>query len=501
MLIAERIQRGFSGDRLTLIAAAGTVVLGVLLAAIVVSRIVYPFDLGHLEAFSWMPATHLLEGRNPYSFAFEPPYSMTPYGIVYYALIAVGVKFFGLQLWWGRALTVLGFAVCLWAAVKITRNLTGSRAAVLIAALVSLALFPTHAWIALMRSDFIGLAPALAAVALVFAAGRGKPFGAARLALVVCLSVAAVLTKHTFLLSVGIIGLRFWQLGKWRESFVYGTAVAVLTALAMVFLNYTSGGGYWWQHFTHAQVLPFTLEKLSAEVFQMTTAPTSLVFIVFLLVFIYRRRVFLHFPKRDELLNLLKSPRALIWFYLFLSFATASLTSGRIGANVNYYLETSVLIAVASGLIYDDFRKNDARKPALAMIALFFFGGAFQLVRFARGEYFRWQSAAYYREISETAARLAPAGSTCFSVYVELVARGGCAYYFDDYGEYIGDWSPGLNALFESEVRAGRFAVVVWKTDDFQEKYPDYEFVKMSQPVPERVIPVYLYVRKTERSQ
>jgi len=501
MPIAERIQKGFSENSLSLIVKAGTLVLGALLAAIVISRIVYPFDLGHLEAFSWLPATHLLEGKNPYSFAFEPPYSMTPYGIVYYALIGVGVKLFGLQLWWGRFLTVLGFAVCLWSAVKITEKLTENREAVWIVCLVSLALFPAQAWLALMRSDLVGLAFAFASVALVFVAGRGKPFGAARLAFIIFLSVAAIFTKHTFLLPVGIIVLRFWQLAKWRESVVYAVAVAALTLLGMFFLNYTSGGGYWWQHFTHAQVLPFTVEKLTAEIFQMTAAPASLVFIAFLLIFIYRKREFFQLPKGAELTDLLRSPRILIWFYLFLAFTTASLTTGRIGANVNYYLESSLLIAIAGGLIYADFRKQAGQKLALAMIALFTLGGAFQLVRFARGEYFRWQSAAYYREISEKAARFAPAGNTCFSVYVELVARGGCAFYFDDYGEYIGDWSPRLKALFESEVRQGRFAVIIWKTDDFQEKFPNYALVKMSQPVPQRIIPVYLYVRKNELSQ
>src|SRR5687768_2951283 len=130
MPITERMQKGFFENKLPFIIKAGTGILGFFLVSIIISRLVYPFDIGHLEAFNWMPATHLLEGKNPYAFAFTPPYSMTPYGIVYYALLAVGIKFFGLQLWWGRFLTVLGFAVCLWAVIKITRKITDSKEAV-----------------------------------------------------------------------------------------------------------------------------------------------------------------------------------------------------------------------------------------------------------------------------------------------------------------------------------------------------------------------------------
>ena len=36
-----------------------------------------------------------------------------------------------------------------------------------------------------------------------------------------------------------------------------------------------------------------------------------------------------------------------------------------------------------------------------------------------------------------------------------------------------------------------------WR-DDFQQEFPNYELKRMSQSPAERIIPVYLYVRKTE---
>ena len=501
MQFTETIRRSFSAEKLPFIIKIGVGFLSVFLAAIIISRLVYPYDLGFLEAFNWMPAGHLLEGKNPYAFAATPPYSMAPYGILYYALIGVGQKLFGLQLWWGRLLSVLAFIVCLWAVVKITKRLTENKEAAWAVCLISLALFPAHVWIALMRSDLIGLAFALAAVALVFAFDKNEPVGAARLIAVIFLTVAAFFTKHTFLLPVGIIGLRLWQLNKWRESFIFGAAFLVFTALGMFLLNYTSGGGYVWQHFTHARMLPFIAENGTSQVFVMLTAPTTLVFIAFLLIFGYLNRAALFPANGAKVSDLLRSPKLLIWFYLFLSFVAASVSAGREGANINYYLENSCVIAIAGGLIYHDLRRSASPKLAAALIAFFVLGGAFQLARFGRGEYFRWRAATYFREISATAAQFSPAGSTCLSVYVELVAKNGCAFYFDDYGEYMSYWNPELRAIFEREIRAGRFAAVVWKTDDFEQTFPNYELKPMTEPVPSRIIPVYLYVRKSENTQ
>ena len=115
----KKNQKIFLADKFSLFVRLGIAVLGVLFLSLIVSRLVFPFDNGILEAFNWLPAQNVLEGKNPYAFALTPPYSMSPYGVVFYALIAVGQKLFGFQLWWGRILTVLAFAFCLWAIFRL----------------------------------------------------------------------------------------------------------------------------------------------------------------------------------------------------------------------------------------------------------------------------------------------------------------------------------------------------------------------------------------------
>ena len=54
----------------------------------------YPHDIGLFEADRWAPAEAIAHGHTPYfkSAATAPPYVAAPYGPLYYALIAVGIR-------------------------------------------------------------------------------------------------------------------------------------------------------------------------------------------------------------------------------------------------------------------------------------------------------------------------------------------------------------------------------------------------------------------------
>jgi 4-amino-4-deoxy-L-arabinose transferase-like glycosyltransferase len=484
-------EKQFQG-RLLLFTRIGIGILFLLFLSIIISRFVFPFSSGTWEAFNWMPATHLLEGKNPYSFAFKPPYGMSPYGIVFYAFQAVGVKLFGFQLWWGKLLSVLAFAACLWSVAKITKKITHSREAELFALLAGLAMFPAQIWIAVVRPDLIAAAFAFAGLWLAISLEKEKKTSYWRVVAIVLLSAAAFFTKQTLLLPFAVIFLRFLQLKKWRAAILFGGAFAALAASGMFLLNYASDGGYVWQHYTHAQRLPFGFDNSVRVFLEMLKHPTFLFSLIFLLVFIYlNRRVFF----APRVTGFLRSPEILIFFYALLSGGWAFLSAGRIGGNANYYLENSLVLAIVGGLIYDNFRRN-VRRPrlALAMIVLLTLGGALQMTRVLRGEYFRWQALGYYREIFATAAQAISPGSRCVSVYPELVVWNGCQFNFDDFEEYVGDWAPELNEIFEREVKAGGFAAIIWYDDKLHEKFPNYRLAPMSQSPPEMYSRVYLYV-------
>lgn len=488
-------QKIFFADKFAFSARLGIGILSVLFLALVVSRLAFPFDNGILEAFNWMPAQHLLEGKNPYSFALTPPYSMSPYGVLFYALLAVGVKIFGFELLWGRILSVLAFAVCLWAITKISKKITRSKQAATVTFLTGLAMFPAQFWIGSIRPDLTGFAFAAAALWLVFTRLEEKQETSVRVITgIVLLSSAAFFTKQTFFFTIGIAFLRFLQLGKKREAVLTVSMFIILTTTIIFLLNYTSGGGYVWQHLTHAQRLPFSWNILLTSFFTILKSPVFLLASVFLLIFIYRKRKILFESDRKKNFGVLRSPELLILIYFLISLGWAVISGGRIGANANYYIESSLLLAVTGGFIYENFRRNFLQKTALAMIISFTLGGAFQLTRILHGERLRWQAVGYYREVFEQTAKFAPPGSTCVSVFAEMAVWNNCRFHFDDFGEYENNWAPELREIFEREIKQGRYAVILWNHDQLQTRFPNYRLVPMSQNPPERSSPVYLYV-------
>lgn len=501
MTIADRIRPSFSALDSMFFARAGIVVLGLLLLAVVVSRVVYPFDAGNVEALSWIPAAHLLAGENPYSFAVVPPYSMSPYGVVYYALLGVGVKFFGYQIWFGRILSVCGFAVCVRAAAKITGKLTANRAAVLVTVLAGLAMFPTQMWIALMRADLIAAAFAAAALCLALTLDERDEPTAGRLIAMLLLVALAFFTKHTFSLPAGFIFLRFWQIGKRRAAFFFAVSFAALVAAGIFLLDYTSSGGYTWQHFVHARRLPVMTDNLLSSFPASPKRLAFLFFLIFLAFFLGRRLS--NFgsrgiaSKRARTALMLRSPRFLIFLYFAASLAAAFASSARVGANVNYYIENSFSAAIICGLLYDWFRRANSVRLSYAIIFLLTLGGALQLAQIARGEYFRWQSVGYYREVFERTGQILARepNAVCVSVSPEIVIRNGCALEYDDIAEYDGGWAPELKEIFETRMKSGRYAAVLWHDENLRARFPNYRLVPMRENPPSRFFPVYLYER------
>lgn len=491
----ENENKSLRGEKTASLIRIGIAVLILFFASLIVSRLVYPFGVGAWESFNWMPAEHFWEGKNPYAFAFKTPFGMSPYGVVFYALIGIGVKIFGYQIWFGRVLSVIAFAICLWAVVQITRKISSGKIAVLAAFLAGLAMFPAQIWIAMMRPDLIAAAFALSALALAFGLSENKKTSLWKIGAIIFLLGAAFFTKQTFLIAAGIVFFRFLQVKEWREAGIFAGGLAILISGGMFWLNYTSDGGYIWQHFTHAERLPYSFLQ-ALEVFGIILKQPAIFFaLVCLTIFAFQKRRVFNNLQRGEILKLLASPRILLFFYVLIALVWSILSAGRIGGNANYYIEFSFILAIACGLMFEFFaRKENMPSLASAMIILLTLGGAFQIFRVLRGEYYRWESLPYYREVFETVGKIVPKGGKCVSVYPELVVWNGCAFNFDDFEEYNGTWSPELSEIFEREIKQGNYAAIIWFEDNFSEKFPNYRLVKMSQNLPERFFKVYLYV-------
>ena len=461
-----------------------------LLLCIAVSRIVYPFDLAN-EALNWTPSQLIFNGHNPYGFAMKPPFVMAPYGIVFYLVIGVGVKLFGFQFWFGRTVSLLSALICAYCIARIVFALTKEKRACYVAVAAFLASLPFQYWLATQRPDALSLAFSAVALMLVFEIDAKEKETYKKLFLIIALFVASFLVKHTTLIPIFIAALRLLQIKRTRQAVTLLLGMFVVCLIVMFLLNQTSDGGYIWQHFIHANRLPFDYKATYATVMIILKTPSTWVYIAIIAFSAYS-----YFPSLIKE-SLFSSPKRLIAFYFLITFVFAFTTSSRFGAATNYYLETSLVVSILTALCWEKLsREGRLRISYSLLIVLLVITGSFHLLRVARSEYYRWRELPYYNEMVERLNKTVPPKSVCVSVNLELVTAGGHEYHFDDWSEYAEHWSPELNKIFRQRIAEKHYAAIIWYTDEVNDQFKGYRLVRMSQPVPQKHYPVFLFVRE-----
>jgi hypothetical protein len=470
------------------------------------SRLVYPFDTGHYEGVMWGPSLLSITGHNPYDAAkvTGSPYLMAGYGYLYYLAIGSGLKAFGLQFWFGRGFSLAASCIVIAYVGKITFLLTQKSQAVILAVLAALSSFAFQAWIGLQRSDLPGLAAALAGLYLAFRCSKEHQDRITAQAVFSTLLVAsAFFFKMTIVLPILIAAAIHLQAGRRKVALFTLAGALVVVAGGAMLLNSTSGGGYFWQHFTLMSQNTHTYSRslrIALDLVKVPATPTILLIVIASFILAVSRQSSKAEPGfRAPLMmrsrQALQSPRNLVFLHLGVAGLIGFVTSSRNGASVNYYLEASMVGAIAVALTWDWLEKETTRKAIHALsVCLLTMASGFQLARIAHGEYVRWQSLSYYKEIAATLADYAPPGTTCFSVYPELATVGGREYDFGDWMQYIDGRSPELSELLRNAIRINRYPAMIWHDEQQRTVFPEYRLVPMKEPPPKGVYPVYLYV-------
>ncbi len=480
------------------------------LLLISISRILYPYDVGHYEACIWAPALLTANGHNPYGVAQHPPYIMAPYGYLYYWLIGIGLRLFGYQLWFGRIISFLAIVICLICISRITWRLTQSHEAVLISIVVLLSLFPIQAWIAIQRPDFPALALAFISISLALEIGKDASEKVHRnsIILIFCL-VCAVFFKQTVVLPIAITLLKCFQSKRYMLALYIGLSVLSLILLMAWVLNETSSGGYYWQHFTLSRQIPHDYGASVGMMYRILKEPATILFSAILIVHIYFAKSIYCQPsfiqnikttsKRVALLA--NSSEFLIVLYFVLSLTLAFVTSARSGSNVNYYLEALMVSSIVFAVIWAKFNKRNLPKVSYGLlIFLFALASIAQLIRVGRGEYFRWQSLPYYREIVATLEKNISPGTVCISAYPELVIFAGREYHFGDWIQYVDGRSKELEGIFQQAVESKTYPAIIWQDINLPRNYPGYHLLPMENLPPQKYYSVYLFVRDKKKS-
>lgn len=506
-MMIKNLLIGIQGrERLCVILATATLVA--FLIGISLSRLVYPYDVGHFEACVWQPSLLAVSGMSPYDYAMQPPFVMAPYGYFYYLVIGFGLKLFGLQLWFGRLVSVLAAAIiiiCIW---HISMSLTKKWQAALFAVVVFLSSITLHSWIAVQRPDLPGLALAFAGLALVFGAGARSDKISLYSFLIAFLFTGAFFFKQTLILPVLVAFARYLQAGGKRQAFFVLAVTLGLCVLITVLLNVNSQGGHLWQHFKLTKEIPYSYSASARMLMGVLKSPSPWVLFVIMALFMSNKFSTLRetgpWPGLGlggttlvkRLRKTLEAPDLLLCFYFIAAVILAFITAARSGANINYYLEPSIVISIIASIAWAQLSLNKRLcrlfLPSLLLLVL---AGLFQLVRVARGEYYRWQALPYYKEVVSTLNRLTQPQSVGISVYPDLIVAAGRKYHFGDWTQYIDGRSPELQNLFQKAIESNDYPVMIWFGKDEYNFFPGYSLVPISQPLPERFYPVYLYAR------
>jgi len=491
------------------IVLAGSVLVTSLIG-ISLSRLVYPYDAGYYEACVWEPSLLAANGLNPYNYAMRPPFVMAPYGYLYYLMIGLGLKLFGLQLWLGRLATILSaviIVICVW---RISISLTRKRQAAAFAVIVFLSSITIQSWIAAQRPDLPGLALACAALALVFGSADMPDRIGLRSLLIASLFAAAFFFKQTFILPPLVASARYLQMGRIKQSLFVLIATVGLCCLGIAALNANAEAGHLWQSFILTRKIPHSYSQSVQMLATFLKSPSLWVLFIIAGFYAYdvsgRRnsdRKIQENAEHAELVGraefswrILRSPGLLIGLYFIAAGALAFVTSSRMGANINYYLETGIVVSIIASIVWARLSQRERLHRLLPLsVLLLTLAGLLQIARVARGEYYRWRSLPYYREIVSAMAHFTEPQSVSISVYPELAAAASREYHFGDWIQYVDGRSSELRRVFREAVETKNYSAIIWNEKDASDLFPEYSLAPINAPLPERYYPVYLYIR------
>jgi 4-amino-4-deoxy-L-arabinose transferase-like glycosyltransferase len=429
---------------------------------------------------------------------------MAPYGYGYYWIIGIGLKVFGYQLWFGRALSLIAFMICLACVGRIVWLLTQNRQAIVTAILILLSLFPVQAWIALHRPDLPALALSMLGLWLAFEEDEHNNLKTRIFlnVIVLCL-VSAFFFKQTIILPICIVIALYFQKRKYKSA-VYALFMFIgVVLLIATSLNRTSGGGYFLQHYSLAHEIPYSYTASIQMIARLVREPATALFLIAIitLLFLSLKRFNLSLLQKksesvkEQALSILASPRVLVFAYFSLSLTLGFVTSTRRGANVNYYIEASLVGSVALALAWDSLRIRVHQRVIFYLwIALVTLASMFQLARIARGEYFRWQSVPYYKEIVATLENNTAPNTVCISAYPELALLAGREYHFGDWMQYNDGRSEELKKIFWQAMASEKYSAVIWPDATLADSFPGYRLIPMKALPPQKFYPIYLFV-------
>jgi hypothetical protein len=340
-------------------------VIAVVIYVMHISRVVtFDYTLDYGEGPLLSQAVQLSAGENIYRPDLStPPYTITNYPPLYVLAQMPFIALFGPSLLAGRLISAVSTLLTAVFLALIVRHFVqedggSDRLLPFITACIFLAFPYVVSWSGLLRIDMLALALSTAGLYLLVrwpTQRKGLIWGG-------LLLVAAIYTRQSYALAAPLAAFCWLWSGsgqtaddspadRRRRAFTLAAFVGGVSLGLFLFLNLLTAGGFFF-HIVTANVNEYRIEQLWQQLGRLaTTIPVLIVLALVAIVMVWRKRPF---------------GWSLVIPYLIGGFLS-TLTIGKIGSNVNYFLELTAAFSLLAGMMIIWLRPYPRRRVLLLL--------------------------------------------------------------------------------------------------------------------------------------
>ena len=340
-------------------------VIAVVIYVLHISRVVtFDYTLDYGEGPLLSQAVQLSAGENIYRPDLStPPYTITNYPPLYVLAQMPFIALFGPSLLAGRLISAVSTLLTAVFLALIVRHFVQEdggwdRLLPFITACIFLAFPYVVSWSGLLRIDMLALALSTAGLYLLVrwpTQRKGLIWGG-------LLLVAAIYTRQSYALAAPLAAFCWLWSGsgqtaddspadRRRRAFTLAAFVGGVSLGLFLFLNLLTAGGFFF-HIVTANVNEYRIEQLWQQLGRLAaTIPVLIVLALVAIVMVWRKRPF---------------GWSLVIPYLIGGFLS-TLTIGKIGSNVNYFLELTAAFSLLAGMMIIWLRPYPRRRVLLLL--------------------------------------------------------------------------------------------------------------------------------------
>jgi hypothetical protein len=303
-----------------------------------------PYQLNFVEGVILSGVQRIVEGQALYPASRQFPVIINVYGPVYYYVGAWLLKWFGVTFAPLRLLTMVSGVVVAGLVALLLHHLTASWKLGLSFGFFFLTISLVQDWLPLARVDMPGVALSLAGLYL-YSRFRDQWY------LSIPFFLGAIFCKYTLVAAPSACLLDLLIQKHVKQAAGFAGSLALLSGLAFLGLQSTTGGGFAFDTIALSHPDPFTFGR-ALHFFQLAVFQYPLLFVLGVGL---------------ALRDLRKKVATLPSLYLTLSTLTL-ITAGKFGSDSNHMIEWTAILCLCGGLSYHALRQEAAGATAVLLV-------------------------------------------------------------------------------------------------------------------------------------